>query len=78
MDDSAIMYDEVRESYDKETKNILANFNEKKAICKKQNFYILLEILLITITLLTDARILLLFDKILNNTQTFITISHQK
>ena len=78
MDDSAIMYDEVRESYDKETKNIPANFNEKKAICKKQNFYILLELLLITITLLTDARILLLFDKILNNTETFITISRQK
>ena len=42
MDDSAIMSDEVVESYDKETKAVATNFNEKKAICKIQNFYILL------------------------------------
>ena len=47
MDDSEIMCDEVIESYDEET-----NFNEKKAKCKTQNFYILLAILLITIALL--------------------------
>ena len=37
MDDSAIMCDEVIESYDEETK-----FKEKKATCIMQNFYILL------------------------------------
>ena len=42
MDDSAIMCDEIIESYDQETKTILINFNEKKAICNTQNFYILL------------------------------------
>ena len=41
MDDSAIMYDKVLESYNKETKTI-PSFNEKKAICKTQNFHILL------------------------------------
>ena len=44
MDNSAIMCDEVIESYEKET-----NFKEKKATCKTQNFYILLVFLLITI-----------------------------
>ena len=49
IDDSAIICDEVIESYDKETKTILTNFNEKKAIFKTQNVYILLVFLLITI-----------------------------
>ena len=39
MDDSAIMCDEVTESYGKETKTIPTNFNGKKAICKMQNYY---------------------------------------
>ena len=52
MDDSAIICDEVIESYDKETKTIPTNFNEKKAICKSRNFYILLAFLLIFIALL--------------------------
>ena len=30
-DDSAIMYDEVIESYDEQTKTLPTNFNEKKA-----------------------------------------------
>ena len=38
MDDSAIMCDEVTETYDEETKTIPTNFNEKKATCKTQNF----------------------------------------
>ena len=42
MDNSAIICDEVIESYDEETKTIPTNFNEKKATCKTQNFYILL------------------------------------
>ena len=51
MDDSAITCDEIIESY-KETKAISTNFNEKKATCKTQNFYILLAFLSITIALL--------------------------
>ena len=57
MDDSVIMCDEVIDSYDKETKTIPKDFNEKKAICKTQNFYVLLAFLLITIALLTAAGI---------------------
>ena len=51
MDGSAITCDEIIESYDEETKTISINFKEKKAICKTQNFYILLVFLLITIAL---------------------------
>ena len=44
MDDSAIMHDEIiggeAKSNDEET--VPTNFNEKKATCKTQNFYILL------------------------------------
>ena len=43
MDDSMIMSDKVIESYNDET-----DFNENKATCKTQNFYILLAFLLIT------------------------------
>ena len=52
MDDSAIICDEVIESYEEET-----NLNENKAICKTQNFYILLAFLLITIALLIAVSI---------------------
>ena len=52
MDDSAIMCDEVVKSNDEEI-----NFNEKKAICKTQNFYILLAFLLITVALLIAVSI---------------------
>ena len=57
MDDSAIICDEMVESYDEETKTIPINLNEKKATCKKQNFYILLAFLLITIALLIAVSI---------------------
>ena len=46
IDNSGIMCNEVIESYNEET-----NFNEKKATCKTENFYILLTFSLITITL---------------------------
>ena len=49
MDDSAIICDKV--------KTIPTNFNKKKAICKTQNFYILLTFLLITIALLIVVSI---------------------
>ena len=57
MDDSAIMCNEVIEPYNKQTKTIPTNFNEKKAICKIQNFYILLAFLLIRIALLIAVSI---------------------
>ena len=46
------MCDEVIKSYDKE-----AIFNEKRAICKTQNFYTLVAFLLITIALLIAVSI---------------------
>ena len=51
MDDSLIMCDEVINAYDK------TNFNEKRATCKTQNFYILLPYLLITTALLIAVSI---------------------
>ena len=52
MDDSAITFDEIIESYEEETKTISRNFNEKIITWKTRNLYILLAFLLITITLL--------------------------
>ena len=57
MDDSAIIYDEVIESYAEEIKTIPTNFNENNIACKTQNFYILLAFLSITITLLIAVSI---------------------
>ena len=48
-------YDEAK-SYD-ETNTIPKSFNEKKATCKIQNFYILFAFLLIAIALLIVANI---------------------
>ena len=47
----------VTELYNEKTKTIPTNFNEKKAICKMQNFYILLAFLLITTALLIAVSI---------------------
>ena len=63
MDDSAIMYDKVLESYNKETKTI-PSFNEKKAICKTQNFHILLAFFIKYYNIIDSCQYLLLFDKI--------------
>ena len=57
MDDSAIICDEVIASCDEEAKTIPTNFNEKKATCKTQIFYLLLAFLLITIVLLIAVSI---------------------
>ena len=60
MGDSAITCDEIIDMIlpmMKKTKTIPANFNEKKATCKTQNFYILLTFLLITIALLIAVSI---------------------
>ena len=81
MDNSAIMGDEIIESYDEEIKTVSTTFNEKKAICKMQNFYILLA-LYYNITLyycIIDAYYyLLVFDEIWTKAKTFITISRHK
>ena len=52
IDDSVITCDEIIESFNEEIKTIPTNFNEKKAICKTQNFFLLVAFLLITIALL--------------------------
>ena len=57
MDDSEIMCDEFIELNDKETKTIPTNLNEKKAIRKTHNSYILLGFLFIVIALLIAFRI---------------------
>ena len=57
MDDSAIICDDVIKPCDEEIKTISTNFNEKKESFKKQNFYILLAFLWITITLLVAVSI---------------------
>ena len=57
MDDSAITCDEVIKSFDAAIKSISTSFNEKNIASKKQNFYILLAFLLITITLLIAVSI---------------------
>ena len=44
-------------SNDEETKTIATNFNEENITCKIQNFYVLLAVLLITITLLIAVGI---------------------
>ena len=73
MDDSAIRCDDIIESYHEET-----NFNEKEAICKTKNLYILLAFLLITIGLLIAVSIYMLFDKMSSKTKTVIAISLHK
>ena len=60
MDYSAITCDEIIESYKDDVEAKLYNltdFNEKKATCKTQNFYILLGFLLFTIALLIPVII---------------------
>ena len=63
MDDSAIICDEVIESYDEETKTISTNLKEKNATCKTQNLYMALAFSLITIALLIPASIYCYFIK---------------
>ena len=77
MDDSAIMRDEVIQSYDKETKTVPTNFNEKKKICETQNCYILLAFLLSSIALLIAVSIYRYLKKY-QAIKTVITISRHK
>ena len=64
---SVIMCDDIID----ETKTVLTNFNEKKATCKTQNFYILLGFLLITNVYLLAVSIY----KISSKENTLISIS---
>ena len=62
MDNSAIMCDKIEDSFDEEREAKAksydeTNFNEKKATCKMQNFYILVEFLLLTIALMIAVSI---------------------
>ena len=55
MDDSAIMRDEIIDSYKEDAGD--KSYDEKKAACKTPNFYILLAFLSITIALLIAVSI---------------------
>ena len=57
MDDSAITCDEIIESYDKETKTVPTNCNEKKATCKTQKCLSFTCIFIIYYRLLTAVSI---------------------
>ena len=60
MDDSAIMCDQIIESYAKlspEDDYVETNFNEKKPTYKTQNFFILLAFLLFTMSFLIAVSI---------------------
>ena len=57
MDDSVITCDESYAKLSPKDDEEETNFNEKKATCKSQNFYILLEFLLITLILLIAVSI---------------------
>ena len=57
MDDSVITCDESYAKLSPKDDEEKTNFNEKKATCKSQNFYILLEFLLITLILLIAVSI---------------------
>ena len=57
IDDSIITCQEVIKSNEEEIKTIPTNFNENKATCKTQSFYIFLALLLITIALLIAVSI---------------------
>ena len=63
-DDLVITFDEiidaVAKSYDKLTKTAPINFDEKNAVCKMENFYILFGFLLITISQLIIVRVIIL------------------
>ena len=57
MDDSEIICDEVIDAYVESNEVRKTTKLKKKAICKRQNFYILLAFLLITIALLIAVTI---------------------
>ena len=80
IEDSVIICDQIikLERPEKATKTsirkiIPTNFNKKKVVCKMKNFFFLLALLLITMTLLIAVSIYF-FLKILRKPEIFITI----
>ena len=71
MDNSVITPDEIMKGA------VATNFNEKKATCKTQNFYILLAFLLITTALLISVSTYCHLIKY-QTKQTFSTISRHE
>ena len=57
MDDSVTKCDKFIEPHDEETKTVPTNFDQNKATCQKQNFCILLLLILITTELLIAVSI---------------------
>ena len=62
MDDSAIVCDEIGESYEEETKTIPISFNDKEATFKMQNWNLLLAFLVSTIALLISVSMKIKFN----------------
>ena len=67
------MCDEIIESYKEDADGKL--YDEKKATCKTQNFYILLAFLLIAIALLIAISIYCYLTKYIEKQNKFIAIS---
>ena len=76
MDDSVILHDELIGSYDKETKTVPTNFDEKKVICKTEKFLYFARIFINYYSIIVIFQYLMLFAKILSKKKkTFITNS---
>ena len=76
MDDSAIMCDEIAESYEEDVKDKLhneTNLNEKMAACKMQICFTC--IFIDYYSIIDSCQYLLLSNKISNKTKKSITIS---
>ena len=72
-----ITCDKIIESCDEETKTVPANFNEKSILQNKQFLYFTC-IFINYYSIIDSCQYLLLFDKILQETKTSITIPSHK
>ena len=72
-----IKCDEVIDSHERETKTIPTNFNEKKAIRRTQNFYILLALLSAIIALLIAVTTYCFFIKLLTKNKALKLAFHE-
>ena len=66
MDDSVILHDELIGSYDKETKTVPTNFDEKKVICKTEKFLYFARIFINYYSIIVIFQQLMLFARILS------------
>ena len=82
IDNSVITWDKTIDAEDKfddeETNAVTKNFNEKNAICKTKNFYILVAFLLITTALLIAVSIYCSLIKYSVKHKHFIAMLHNK